>query len=155
MKWHFYDAKLVNQKSSIARGIIMSEITRICAHCGKSSPLQAQFCPHCGYDTQSGLPAPQSSHLPLAIGKAALPVLAGVAGLIMRAGWKLLKERLKQTVTQAITPTAQPTQPPVAQPASTPRRARRTIHIRSSWAVGDARGVWRQGSSEQTIEIED
>jgi hypothetical protein len=134
---------------------MMSEITRICAHCGKSSPLDAQFCPHCGYDIQGGLPASRASQLPLAIGKAALPVLAGVAGLIMRAGWKLLKERLHHTVTQAITPTAQASQPPASQQASSPRRTRRTIHIRSSWAVGDARGVWRQGSSEQTIEIED
>jgi hypothetical protein len=133
----------------------MSEITRICARCSQSSPLAAQFCPHCGYDTQSGLPAPQGSQLPLVIGKAALPVLAGIAGLVVRAGWKLLKERMQQTVTQAITPTASASPAPTPQPASPARRARRTIHIRSAWAVGDARGVWRQGTSEQTIEIEE
>jgi hypothetical protein len=29
------------------------------------------------------------------------------------------------------------------------------IRIRSSWAVGDANGVWRKGTSDQTIEIDD
>lgn len=132
----------------------MNEITRICTHCGKNSPLEAQFCSHCGYDTQSGLPAPQN-YLPLALGKAALPVVAGVAGLIVRAGWKLLKSRLTQAVTSAITPAAPTAHPPAPRTTSEPRRARRTIHIRSSWAVGDARGVWRKGETEHTIEIDD
>jgi hypothetical protein len=85
-----------------------------------------------------------------------LPVLAGAASLVVRAAWKLMKSqvarRAAQRAVQAITQPA-PVQPTVVQPA--PRRSRRTIHIRSSWAVGDANGVWRKGSSEQTIEIDD
>lgn len=132
----------------------MSEITRICAQCGKQGALDARFCPHCGYDTQAGLPAPQSNSLPMVIGKAALPILAGVASLAVRAGWKLLKERLLQPPSQSTRTVAQPLAPrPTAPPA--PRQARRTIHIRSAWAVGDANGVWRRGSSEHTIEIDE
>lgn len=132
----------------------MSEITRICAQCGKSSALEAQFCPHCGYDMQTGLPAPQGNQLPMVIGKAALPILAGVASLAVRAGWKLLKDRLSQAATQ---PVRAATQPPAPRPTDTPapRQARRTIRIRSAWAVGDASGVWRRGSSEHTIEIDE
>lgn len=132
----------------------MSEITRICAQCGKPSALDAQFCPHCGYDMQAGLPAPQSTSLPMVIGKAALPILAGVASLAVRAGWKLLKARLLQPPAQPTRPVAQPLAPrPPATPAA--RSARRTIHVRSAWAVGDANGVWRRGSSEHTIEIDE
>jgi hypothetical protein len=35
------------------------------------------------------------------------------------------------------------------------RRPRRTIRIRSSWAVGDANGVWKKGASEHIIELDD
>jgi hypothetical protein len=34
-------------------------------------------------------------------------------------------------------------------------RTRRSIRIRSTWAVGDARGVWRQGATEHIIEIDE
>ena len=140
----------------------MSEIQRICAQCGKSSALETRYCSHCGYDAQAGLPAPRNT-LPATIGKAALPVLVGVASLAIRAGWKFLQSRLAQTAVQAVTQSAvnrvvpaPKTVTPVpqnTQPA--PRRARRTIHIRSSWAVGDANGVWQQGNSEHTIELDD
>ncbi len=132
----------------------MSEITRICAQCGKQSALDAQFCPHCGYDMQAGLPAPQNNRLPMVIGKAALPILAGVASLAVRAGWKLLKDRLLQNSAQPTRPAAQPLAPRPTEIAA-PRQARRTIRIRSAWAVGDASGVWRRGSSEHTIEIDE
>jgi hypothetical protein len=39
--------------------------------------------------------------------------------------------------------------------AAPPARPRTTIRIRSSWAVGDANGVWRQGVSDHTIEIDE
>jgi hypothetical protein len=137
---------------------MMSEISRICAQCSKPGPLDARYCPHCGYDTTSGLPHPQvrdqgsrQYELPMVIGKAALPVLAGAASLVVRAAWQFMKSqaarRAAQHAVQAIT------QPAPVQPES--RRSRRTIHIRSSWSVGDASGVWRKGSSEQTIEIEE
>ncbi|MCX6046819.1 MAG: zinc ribbon domain-containing protein [Chloroflexi bacterium] len=139
----------------------MSEIQRICPQCGKSSALDAQFCAHCGYDTQAGLPAPRQM-LPATIGKAALPILAGVASLAIRAGWKLVQNYLAQsaannTIVVPKTPSAPPQTTPLAARQETPttRRPRRTIHIRSSWATGDANGLWQRGTSEHTIEIED
>ncbi len=127
----------------------MSEITRICASCGEASPLEARYCPHCGYDTAGAPPAPTSTlTLPMTLSKAALPVLAGVASLAARVAWKLIQQRLNQPA---------PLQPSTVtrSPSPAPRTARRVIRIRSSWAVGDANGVWRQGSSDQTIEIDD
>ncbi len=136
----------------------MSDIQRICAQCGKSSALDARYCPHCGYDMEGGLPAPRNT-LPVSIGKAALPVLAGVASLALRAGWKLLQAKLAETAVQSPKENVIPI-PKAATPApqtnqSVARRPRRTIHIRSSWAMGDANGVWQQGNSEHTIEIDD
>ena len=141
----------------------MTEIQRICAQCGKSGALEMRYCPHCGFDAQAGLPVP-TTNLPVAIGKAALPILAGVAGLALRAGWKLLHSRLAQVTAQKVVDRVirmpRPTQPTAIQPTLpateiTARRPRRTIHIRSSWAMGDANGLWRQGTSEQTIEIDE
>jgi hypothetical protein len=139
----------------------MSEIQRICAQCGKSSALDARFCAHCGYDTQAELPA-RRNMLPVSIGKAALPILAGVASLAIRAGWKLLQNYLAQSTADQGVATPKPTQS-VAQNTQlaarnenlAARRPRRTIHIRSSWAVGNANGLWQQGHSEHTIELED
>ncbi len=139
----------------------MSEIQRICPQCGKGSALDAQFCAHCGYDTQAGLPAPRSL-LPVTIGKAALPLLAGVASLAIRAGWKLLQNHLAQRTADnvLVVPKTPPATPQNTQLAArneqvAAHRPRRTIHIRSSWAMGDANGRWQQGNSEHTIEIED
>ena len=134
----------------------MTTIQRICEQCGESGPLGVRYCPHCGYDTQAALPM-TTRNLPMVIGKAALPILAGAASLALRAGWKLLQQRLATAADRAVTPAAhQPLSNATAvnQPAA-PAKPRRTIHIRSSWAVGDARGNWRQGTSEHTIEIED
>lgn len=136
----------------------MSEIQRICAQCGKNSPLEARYCAHCGYDTQAGLPAPRNT-LPVSLAKAALPVFAGVASLAIRAGWKFLQSRMAQAAIQSAAdnvipiPKATTPAPQTTQPA--PQRARRTVHIRSSWAVGDANGVWQKGNSEHTIEFDD
>lgn len=129
---------------------MMSEITRICAHCGQPGPLEARHCPHCGHDVEAGVPTPLSQrNLPVLIGRAAVPLLAGAASLAIRAGWRLLQKRLTH-------PLATPSQPPANHeaPPSHPR-SRRTIRIRSAWAVGDGRGIWRQGNSEHTIEIDD
>lgn len=134
----------------------MSDVQRICPECGGGSPLHAQHCPHCGYDSQSGLPMQRGNTLPMTLSKAALPVLAGAAGLALRAGWRLLQGRMAASVAeqasdqviQVPSPTSQTGEPPA-------RRPRRTIRIRSSWAVGDAHGSWQQGSSEHVIEFDD
>lgn len=140
----------------------MTNVNRICPGCGEQSPLDAHHCPHCGYDNESGLPAPQRN-LSATIGKAALPVLAGVAGLAVRAAWKLLQSRLTQdAIYKAATSVAKRNAQAPIQPAAPEKpipvsasRPKRTIRIRSSWAVGDANGAWRQGSSEHTIEFDD
>ena len=49
-------------------------------------------------------------------------------------------------------PSAQPIQVRSAAPVQT--QSRMKIHITTSWVVGDSSGNWREGRSEQTIEIE-
>lgn len=136
----------------------MSNVQRVCVQCGQGNPVESRFCAHCGYDSQSSLPAPRSN-LPAVIGRAALPVLVGAASLVVRAGWKLLQSRLTQPAAPLMPTIQQPTIPqPISQPRTdvTPsRRAKRTIHIRSAWAVNNGNGVWQQGTSEQTIELDD
>lgn len=139
----------------------MSEVQRICPHCGEAGPLAARYCPHCGADSGAALPAPQSS-FPLALTKAALPILAGAASLALRAAWKLLQSRMTATVTdQALHSlrTARNAQPPApaTPPAvvSTSQRPHRTIRIRSAWSVTDGNGVHRSGVSEHQIEIDE
>jgi hypothetical protein len=141
----------------------MSNVQRVCVQCGEGNPVEARYCAHCGYDSQSALPAPRMN-LPAVIGRAVLPVLVGAAGLVVRAGWRLLQNRLAQATTTAtpVTPRAD-VQPPVSkstvihprQEIVMPRRARRTIHIRSAWSVNNGNGVWQQGTSEHTIELDD
>ena len=142
----------------------MSNVQRLCMQCGEGNPVESRYCARCGYDSQAALPAPRVS-LPVVIGRAALPVLVGAAGLVVRAGWKLLQNRLAQASAsslQTIQPnSAQPNvpqpnvaQPPVPQPradVTSSRRAKRTIHIRSAWAINNGNGVWQQGTSHQTI----
>lgn len=138
----------------------MTDVQRICARCGHSNPLEARYCARCGDDSRGHLPTAQTN-LPLVIGRAALPVLATAAGLALRVGWRLLQNRLARPV--AVTP-VQPTPSPTPSPASgLPARVttqpvvanRRTIHIRSAWAVSDGQGGWREGVSEHTIEVDD
>lgn len=141
----------------------MSNIERVCGECGGGNPVEARFCAHCGADTQAALPAPRTN-LPMVIGRAALPVLVGAASLALRAGWKLLQNRLAQA-TVAVPPaqqvnvpqsaTSQPPAPQTRTDLALSRRAKRTVHIRSSWAVNNGNGVWQQGHSEHTIEMED
>jgi hypothetical protein len=90
-------------------------------------------------------------NLPATLTRAALPVLAGLAGVAVRAGWKLLRNHM---ATAMSTPTVVPVHPVQrTSPAAPSTSARRVIRIRSSWAVGDGRGNWRQGASDHTIEI--
>lgn len=131
----------------------MSEIQRICVECGYANPLESRYCARCGNDSQSALPVQRTS-LPAVISRAALPVLVGAASLAVRVGWRLIQQRMAQGAQ------SQPIQvmPRAAAPSSAPSpapRSRRTIHIRSTWATGDASGIWRQGSSEHVIEIEE
>ena len=55
----------------------MTELSRICPQCGKSFPLEARHCSHCGYDMDATLPAVPST-LPALVGKAAVPILAAI-----------------------------------------------------------------------------
>ncbi len=131
----------------------MSQIQRICPQCSGSAPVDARYCPHCGADTESELVVRQSN-LPATVGKAALPILAGVATFALRTAWRLLNDRLTaEAVTSVV---SEPnTKPTTRQDTPPTKRPRRTIHIRSAWAVGDASGRWSQGSSEHTIEFDD
>ncbi|MCE7990163.1 MAG: zinc ribbon domain-containing protein [Caldilinea sp. CFX5] len=133
----------------------MSEVQRICPQCGEAGPLTARYCLHCGADSQAALPAPQSS-FPLALTKAALPILAGAASLALRAAWKLLQSRMTATVTEQAVQSlraARNAQPPA--PITPPERPHRTIRIRSAWSVTDGNGVRRSGVSEHQIEIDE
>jgi hypothetical protein len=49
-------------------------------------------------------------------------------------------------------PVNQPIQVRSAAPVQT--QSRMKIHITTAWVVGDSNGNWREGRSEQTIEIE-
>jgi hypothetical protein len=126
----------------------MSDVSKICPRCGGGNALDSRHCAHCGYDTLA-LPMIQNN-LPLVLGKAAVPVLAGVAGLALSVGWKLLNSVLNQTARPPLK--VERSETTAIQPAAaTPRR---TITIRTSWAIGDSSGAWRRGESEQTIEFD-
>lgn len=127
--------------------INMAEVSRICPQCGNSFPLEARHCSHCGYDMEATLPAQQST-LPALVDKTAAPLLVGAASVIAGVGWRLLRALLSRP--------AQPSAPPVQVRTDAPVRSqsRVTIRITTSWVVGDSRGNWRKGHSEQTIEIE-
>jgi hypothetical protein len=141
----------------------MNDVQRICAQCGMGNPVESRYCAHCGNDSQAALPAARTN-LPAVIGRAALPVLVGAASLVVRAGWKLLQNRLAQSALPARSAPQRPIQQPhpeiippetVRSPIIPSGRAKRTIHIRSSWAINNGNGVWQQGTSEQTIEVDD
>ncbi|MCL4830912.1 MAG: hypothetical protein KJZ86_00690 [Caldilineaceae bacterium] len=135
----------------------MSDVSRVCSQCGGKVAIDSRFCGRCGYDTSAGLPVAQRN-LPAQIATAALPVAAGLAGWAVRAGWKLLRARLEDMAQNpsAVAP-KRPSQPmPRTVPAEQPLpRPKRTIRIRSTWAVDDGRGIWRQGTEEHIIDVED
>ncbi len=134
----------------------MTDVQRICARCGHSNPLEARYCARCGDDSRGQLPVAQTN-LPLVIGRAALPVLATAAGFALRVGWRLLQNRLART--SAVTPVRPAPSPASNLPARVTTQPiaanRRTIHIRSAWAVSDGQGGWREGVSDHTIEVDD
>ncbi len=132
----------------------MSDVQRICPQCGESSAMGLQHCPHCGFNVEAGMPMRQTSALPATITRAALPVLAGAASLALSAGWKLLQSRLAETAARNAVTQVVKAPPAETRPAPT-NGAKRTIRIRSTWAVGDAHGNWRQGASEHIIEFDD
>jgi hypothetical protein len=132
----------------------MSNVQRICVQCGEGNPVEARYCARCGYDSQAALPAPRAN-LPAVIGQAALPILVGAAGLVVRAGWKLLKNRLAQPPVPSVINVPSPAAPQPRPESALSHRAKRTIRIRSAWAVNQGDGVWRQGTSDQTIEFDD
>lgn len=143
----------------------MANVQRICEKCGAAGPLAARYCPSCGYDSEAEEPRAlpmRTMNLPMVLGKAALPLLAGAASLALRAGWKLLQARLAETTPEQAASALQrltkstPSPVPAAQQPTVPvQKARRTVHIRSSWAVGDSKGNWQRGSSEHTIEFDE
>lgn len=136
----------------------MSNVYRICPECAGSVELDARFCPHCGHDTRAGLPVQRTS-LPATVSRAALPVVAGLAGLAIRAGWRLFQNYLKKVgkseAPLMVPPNKQDIQRPSAEAMQTNRTPRRTIRIRSSWSIGDATGRWQHGTEEHIIEIDD
>jgi hypothetical protein len=135
----------------------MSKVQRVCVQCGAGNPVEARYCASCGYDSQGALPV-QRSNLPLVIGQAALPVLVGAASLVARAGWRLLQSRLAQSAASSVSKASQPVasqaRPEVVVGEAAARRPKRSIHIRSAWAINNGNG-WQQGTSEQTIEFDD
>lgn len=165
----------------------MTKLSRVCTHCGQQGELNRAYCAHCGMST-SGHQEPNFSasrsplsgngtslNLPLQLRSAALPLLAGAAGLVIRAGWRLMQSRtarevafntaasvvrsnfqLQHSADDRHAQSAAIEQSKKVQPAPTyVRQNKRTIRIRSRWAVGDAGGQVRQGQSEHTIEIDD
>ncbi len=135
----------------------MSEVQRICPQCANSGPIYARYCPSCGYDFQSALPAVQSN-LPVVLSKAAVPMLVGAASVALRMGWKMLQSRwAKAAAEKAVDAAIQKIQTPIVQPQAdvTERRSRRTITIRSAWSVADRNGVQQQGYSEHRIDLDD
>lgn len=99
----------------------------------------------------------QSSNLPMVVTRAALPVLATAGTLAARLLWKLVRDRILPSATLTVrteppAPLALREEQPLAPPS---QRSRRSIRIRTSWAVGDANGVQRQGYTDQTIEFDD
>jgi hypothetical protein len=127
----------------------MSDVSKICPQCGGGNALDTRYCAHCGCDTQSALPMVQNN-LPVVLSKAAVPMLAGVAGLALSVGWKLLTGMFNQTERPPLKVERGETTA-IQRAAPTPRR---TITIRTSWAIGDSSGAWRRGESEQTIEFD-
>lgn len=131
----------------------MAEVNRICPACGKNSPLEARYCPHCGHDASTGVPMTTGSNLPATITKAALPVLATAGTLALRMMWRMLRQQFLTPVSNVTATTnAVPQRTQSEQPV---RRSGKSIRIRTAWAVGDANGIQRQGYSDQQIDYDE
>jgi len=134
----------------------MSDVSRVCSQCGGKVALDSRFCGRCGYDTIAGLPAEQRK-LPMQLAAAALPVAAGLASWAVRSGWKLLRARLEDMAsnTPAVVDPTAPASRRAGPAQQERRRPKHTIRIRSTWAVNDGKGVWRQGAEEHIIDFEE
>ena len=134
----------------------MSDVSRVCSQCGGKVALDSRFCGGCGYDTAGGLPVEQRK-LPVQLAAAALPVAAGLASWAVRAGWKLLRARLEDMAQNppVVVEPARPAKRRTAPVQKQSGRPKRTVRIRSTWAVGDGNGVWRQGTEEHIIDFEE
>lgn len=128
----------------------MGEVFRVCPACSADVPLPAQHCPNCGHDSRENPPA-RRSQLPVPVTGALVPLAAGVAGLVLRAGWKLLQNPWFRSTVASGLGSQEQSAPPAEAARPSPRR---TIHIRSSWAVQEADGRVRQGREEHTIELD-
>lgn len=143
----------------------MSEVQRICPQCTAAGPLNARYCPACGYDFEGSLPAIQSN-LPVVLTTAAVPVLVGAASIALRLGWRALqgrwaREAAKKAVDVAINKVQSTTPHPDSAPTVRQQtdieqtRHRRTVTIRSAWSVADSNGVHRQGFTEHRIDLDE
>ena len=132
----------------------MSEVFRVCPKCGKNVAIDSRHCGICGYDTQDGYPL-ERRNLPVEVAKVALPVVAGLTGLALRAGWHILRKQLPALAANAVNEitAAPPPQKPVSKSTAQHRTRGRVIRIRSKWAVGDRNGVWKSGEEEHIIEV--
>jgi hypothetical protein len=105
----------------------------------------------------SHLPVARETNLPALVRSAAMPVLAGITTLAVSAGIRVVQGILRQALasaTQAGAPSTalQRNAPADVVPAG---RRNRTIRIRSSWAVTDGQGNFRQGQSEHVINLDE
>ncbi|MEM7125393.1 MAG: hypothetical protein AAF702_03645 [Chloroflexota bacterium] len=141
----------------------MTEVYRICQNCGEQSGLHAAYCSHCGVEVATGTPISEQASLPISTSNALLPIAMGAAGLVIRFGWKLLQSRTFRDfanqaaaqISQGATQIRRSSPEPKQTPSKVIPRAKRTIRIQSSWAVGDQSGIHRQGHSEHIIEIDE
>jgi hypothetical protein len=136
----------------------MSSVTRLCSRCSYGNPLETQFCGRCGADMHaSHLPAARETHLPALVRNAAMPVLAGITTLAVSAGIRLVQGILRQALASATKAAASSTalQRNAAADIVPAERRNRTIRIRSSWAVTDGQGNFRQGQSEHVIDLDE
>lgn len=88
----------------------MAKLSRVCPHCGQQGALDSAYCAHCGVSTATERnPQENAAHnslnnrdlgagLPMQLRKAALPLLAGAAGLVVRAGWRLLQSKTAREI---------------------------------------------------------
>lgn len=133
----------------------MSEIYRVCSHCGgRSSETTYRFCPTCGADSERELAVLDTS-LAATASKAALPLAISVAGVALRFGWKLLQSRMAVSAVHNVSQLQLSGRKQSALPSAQKPRSGRRIHIRSKWAVGDSAGNWQRAESEHIIDIDD
>lgn len=150
----------------------MSNVSRVCPHCGEQSSLESRFCTHCGQSSIIDPRQDKSASLSVPLRTAAFPIVVGAVGFLAKVGWKLLqskvardvafrtannviqsnlqKDALVETVSNAPKLSEQS-----LQSGQVTQKPKRTIRINSKWAVGDAHGITRQGQSEHIIEIDD